>query len=317
MNGSEDLATTDYVYRRAINLGLDPVDKGHYDRWQAIKPTLETRASLAVFLYELREIKSMWEVLPKKHLTWKGKRIQSWADAIKYIGSKHDRDFDFKWINNLHLNYNFGWKPFVRDVCSVWTGLDSYERRLSRYLGGLDRELMRRFRDKPYDASYNMTTSFGPNPAYNWVEVGTREVQYASAFDFIYNSPYKSIVGSEWRTLADTLGLNANPSTIWAVVPWSFVVDWFYDISGLLKSNESDWMQTQITMLHASYSRKITGTWAVHFVHTYGGATVPEIKISFSQYIRRLGHPVFSGIGQSLDADKIRLGASLLVGRFY
>lgn len=298
---SNSFVTTDVVYSRAVDYP-SLVDTGHFDRWQAVKPTMETRASLAVFLYELREITSLWKILPKKHLTFKGRSLTEWNDVLRYA-------------NGLHLNYNFGWKPFVRDVCASWRATSSFETRLARYITGMDRNLIRRFRDEPVVETIDKTSPFPPNPFYTIVETGTRTCQFASAFDFVYNSPYRQYAGNEWRFWADTLGLNANPSTIWAVVPWSFVVDWFYDVGGLLKSQESDWLQTAITILQSSYSRKLNGTWTLTFRGAYGGTTLPGITIQFSQYIRRLGLPTFSGLTESLDADKIRLGASLLYGR--
>ncbi|DAD52727.1 maturation protein [ssRNA phage SRR7976310_9] len=296
---SADTVSTDVVYAQAVDAG--PIDSGHYDRWQAVKPTLETRASLAVFLYELREISSLWNLLPRKHLSRKGRSITNWRDVLNYA-------------NDLHLNYNFGWKPFLSDVASTFRGVDSFERRYMRYLKYIDKELVRRFRDTPTVESLNREYTYGPNPFYTVVWKGTRTSQYASAFDFTYNSPYATGDGSAWRRWADTLGLNLNPSTIWAVLPWSFVVDWFVDVGGMLKSTEDDWMQTAITIHQGCYSRRLYGELSLAMRAAYGGVTLPEIKISFAQYIRCLGLPHFSS-SSSLDADKIRLGASLLYGR--
>lgn len=286
-----------------LNLGLakvQGVSYGSQSRWEVAKPSLATRAGLAVFLYELRDLKRMFEVLPGKHFS-----VRDWRSVLKYA-------------NDQHLNYNFGWKPFLRDIRNVLEGMRTLDERMAKFMASASMELHRRVGDAPLVVSGLETGPNTVNTFFTYELIWNLVVERASSFDFYYTLPEYGQRELRWRALLDTLGLNANPSTIWAVMPWSFVVDWFYNVSSVLKATETDWVAPWITIHQACYSRKVSGSVELH-VRTpadyRGYKQLPGFTVRFSQYDRCVGMPVNSGITGPLDADKIRLGSSLLLSR--
>jgi len=296
-----DPVLTDGMLSFGVTADTSAIDTGHYARWDKVKPTMATRASLGVFLWELRDLKRMFELLPKKHV----QGVSNWRELLTYV-------------NSQHLNWNFGWKPFIKDVKHVFNGVSSFEDRLDRFVANQNRALRRRYRDLPVSGQKTLTTALAGGSAYTHNYKCDYTIARASCFDFLYNVPPYGTGELRWRAMLDTLGLNANPSTIWAVIPWSFVVDWFWNVGGFLKQYEDDWLNVWVNLIQASYSRDISGTveWAVKSPSAGGGANLPGIRINFSQYTRSLGAPNFSGASDPFTADRIRLGASLLIGQF-
>lgn len=279
--------------------GIPDVPDGHFERWESCKPTMSSRANLSVFLYELRDIKRMFDVLPSRHLTWgaQKRKLKSWSDVLQYG-------------NRGHLNYNFGWKPFLSDINNVARSMETFEQRLRKFKQNAGRDLHRRATSTLTVSDYVETSAAVPF----WTRMRTRNltVTYSSAFDYIYDIPDYSEDEMWWRAWLDSLGLNVNASTIWAVLPWSFVVDWFVSIDDALDATETDWLQPGLTMYQACYGRKIKGYVQMNARCSYDGTVLPGAIVNVSHYSRRLGLPNFEWSTNPLDADKIRLGGSLL-----
>lgn len=288
------------VFAQTALIRLPAASAGHYDRWKAVKPTMATRANMFVCLAELRDIKRMWDILPGKHFN-----LRSWHSVLSYA-------------NGLHLNYNFGWKPFVKDVINTFTAADSFERRLARLLREQDRPLRKRFADKaPASLSENWTVSV-PYSSSRWVDwTHQAQVKRASCFDFTYTLPKYSEKEMRWRAWLDALGLNPSIKNFWELVPWSFVVDWFVDVGGALETITPDWIEPWLEFHQACYSMKVTGELSAKMrirANTGVFYTSPPFSLNYKYYIRSLGVPSFQMGDPTLDADKIRLGASLLYG---
>lgn len=93
--------------------------------------------------------------------------------------------------------------------------------------------------------------------------------------------------------------------------------DWFVNLGGLLEASESDWMAPWIAIHDAMYSNKIFGhyqTW-LRASSAYGGTILPGYTLKLSRYWRRSGLPNFNWQTDPLDADKIRLGSSLILAQ--
>jgi hypothetical protein len=199
-----------------------------------------------VFLYELRDIKRMFHFIPPKHFSF-----SNWRSLLAYA-------------NKQHLNYNFGWKPFVKHVKNVFNGISSLDERLTKFLVNQNQDLHRNVGDEA--ESYEDTQYLCPDGMTDGVRIETTyTVSGASAFQYRYSAPDYGAQELRWRAMADTVGLNANPSTIWAVLPWSFVVDWFYDVSGLLRQSESDWVQPWVEFIQACSTVKVSSVSEVGF----------------------------------------------------
>lgn len=269
------------------------VEDGHYDRWTHVKPSLATRHSLVTMLVELKDFKSMFNILPKRHI----KGASCWDDV--------------KWMNGQHLNYNFGVKPFANDIVKLWKGVSSFNSRMSRFYSEAEKELRRRRSDSPVRLSGSVTTA----RAGSWYSVKYEyaiNVSRASAFDYYYDLPYKTFDDLYWRGMLDSLGLSKPLTRVWELSPFSWAVDWFSDVGGALSAAEDDWLQPNLNMVQSCYSRKIEGHVKVSAVAPYAGSVLPAGTLRGTQYARYRGYPHFVSGVSDLNADKIRLGASVV-----
>jgi hypothetical protein len=286
--------TADLGFKMRTDVGghISNAMTGHYDRWLRVKPTLASRANLSVFLYELRDIKRMFDLIPKRHFN-----LSLWRDVLRYV-------------NSQHLNYNFGWKPFLRDVINVTKALASYEARLSRFVRQAGVSLKRHAVDpEPLEFSQDYSWSI-----YTLKKRLTGEIRHTSVFDYAYEIPKYSERELRFRAYLDRVGLNLSAANIWAVLPWSFVVDWFIDVGPFLDQSTTDWVQPWVTFAQASSSVKASGSMVYTLRSQYDGDH-DAASLKFSFYHRMLGFPTFQGGLNTLDADKIRLLASLVGAR--
>lgn len=278
-------------------------DTRHYDRWKLVKPTMTTRANMFVFLGELRDLKRMWDVIPKKHLS----KYDTWQDVKSYL---------IRYGNNAHLNFEFGWKPFSRDVLNSLKAVESFERRLTKFQSQANREMRKRYGDLEQLVSFDETSQLLQGSIWRVRRKGTVRYKRASSFDFVYSLPEYGEKELRTRAWLDTFGLRPSFANMWELVTRSFVVDWFWNVGGLLDQYSTDWIEPWVTLHQAMYSVavEVECQWSILTPVAYGSHDLPAYNSSYSKYLRFVGLPRFSGTTDPLDADKIRLGASLILG---
>lgn len=227
--------------------------------------------------------------------------MRNWQETLNYA-------------NNQHLNYNFGWKPFINDVRNTIKAMDTAHRRLFRFVNNAGKSETRHVSDElESDSSSEMVCPLVT--AYSIKKKWTWKATQSSTFHYSYTLPKYGDGEFEWRSFLDSFGLNVNPSTIWAVIPWSFVVDWFVNIGDYLKSNETDWIQPYLQFMQACCSIDVSGTEEWFGKRNADGNWYSIGKVNVTYYRRAVGLPTFQWQTLNLDADKIRLLASLIYAR--
>ena len=274
---------------------------GHYNRWNRVKPSMATRANLFQFLVELKDFKRMFDLIPKKHTGF-----NTWKQLRGTVG----------YGNDVHLNYNFGWKPFVRDIMSVYDGIGKFNKKLDRLLDNADKDLRRRVRDEvATELSYTRNLQTVGSSGWQMKTTVQASGYYGSAFNYRYVLPEYGRDELFARAWADMLGLNITPANVWRVLPSSFIVDWFFNVGGILDQYSSNWIEPAVTMTDAAASRKLNCHVSIALrtpTVDYGGRWYPALTANWACYRRRVALPKFQAAFQDLDADKIRLGASLI-----
>lgn len=273
------------------------------DRWNAVKPTMTTRANAAVFLAELRDVKRMFELLPKRHFN------SSWQELFT------SKKRGWRWANGLHLNYNFGWKPFIRDVQAFWRAYGDFDARLTKFIQNQNRDLRRHRGESPATVALSYVDACPGGPwQLNCTINATRRC--SSTFEFYYSLPIMTMGELRWRSWLDSLGLNPSIANVWALIPWSFVVDWFWRVGKCLDQATTDWVEPWVQFIQACSSFKASGDISASLYLPASGARISLGSAQCTLYKRFPGMPQFSGSTQTLDADKVRLlvslGASLL-----
>lgn len=162
---------------------------------------------------------------------------------------------------NEYLKYQYGWKPMINDLRKAFTMVDKVTRRLN-VLNRLDKEsgLRRKF----------SATEIGP-------EVKIREfvpdfpVVYAGG-GVVHNRVVSRMTTTRWCDVVwkaippDTVlptfgqdnlakarhvlfGLNLDGPTLWQAMPWSWLIDWTYNVS--------DYVKSQNNVVGAEFSRAV------------------------------------------------------------
>lgn len=281
-----------------------PADSRIFERCQSTLPTMRSKFNLSVFLYELTDIKRMFELLPSKHLTFKGSPVRNWKEALRYA-------------NGLHLNYNFGWKPFHRDVVNVIDGLNSFDERFEKYSREAGSDFVHHAGNQ--DETYQSQETFlSPSGYYEAKVERTYTVRFNSTIHGSYSLPDYGRGELRFRSMLDTLGLHVNPAVVWAVMSKSFVVDWFVNVGNQVAAHTPDWTQPMINIHQACHSRKVTmcaSTWTVRAVVLSNPLTQACCSGSAHLYTRSIGTGTASWEPSALTADRVRLLSSMFADR--
>jgi hypothetical protein len=157
------------------------------------------------------------------------------------------------------LNFQFGWKPFIQDVQSALRTLDNfeaYERRVSEFNG---RWMKRSFSEDLVQSEevlvqhQNNTNACSPSlsPSEFLVlgscfQTVTRQkyerVWYKGVFKY-YRPEFdyrvkQHAAARRLRQYLTALGLRVSPTTVYKVMPWTWLVDWGVNVSDYVQRVE-------------------------------------------------------------------------------
>lgn len=147
-----------------------------------------------------------------------------------------------------YLNYKFGWQQFHRDVKTLHGVTKALERRIKEFKslemkGGLRRKLHLRGKQSSYlNASSGLQSAWGVSITarvtgkYQNVTFGTVRWRYRKGYDI-------SLEKLEAFNLAVSKVFDLDqldPQTMWNLVPFSWLVDYFVDVNSYFGSNLGD-----------------------------------------------------------------------------
>lgn len=193
--------------------------------------------SIANFLYELKDLKRM---------------IDIWSRRRRFLNN----------ISSGFLNEEFGWRPFLSDVCGLLTGLKTFHRafktwceqqhkpHITHYRKILtEDDLVPRFINSPEPvwpaSSYEFTDipqgeSFVTPPGPTMRANISYQIYHLRAPEWICTMKYTywckealGILRTVWAFL-DAFNVYWDPQVLWNAVPFSFIVDWFFNVGDWL-----------------------------------------------------------------------------------
>lgn len=204
-------------------------------------------ANLFQFVGELREI----PLLPR----------------LRYLGLKSFRD-----LGENYLNYEFGWKPFVKDLVDMYKTQLKLEATLQKLRDNNGLVVRRREKKKTSTSSSDICegslsvpfghlgdTAIGGNSQLNGFYVsgptGSADLDlysFSGQCDYSYttietlttwncgNFGYyvPDIGSSQWteRAKRALFGQNPTPSQLWELIPWSWLIDWFSNVGDIMSN---------------------------------------------------------------------------------
>lgn len=125
------------------------------------------------------------------------------------------------------LEYRYGWRPLMLDVKEATAALMSTQR-----VPGV---VLRSRKSNTLSNTQNISpTMVSSNAYYRWWVETTRELKATVKAGVRYRIADSSY--SQFLSTSLGLSLDSVPSTIWELVPYSFVVDWFVDVGSWLRA---------------------------------------------------------------------------------
>jgi hypothetical protein len=228
---------------------LSVTDKAEFVKraYQGMIPTLETGFELTNFVLELGDIKS----------------LVKWWDRGKSL---------FRNLSQNTLNYSFGLSPFISDCQAVYDGLLNYRERLQKLKEGAGLPQVRHFKEShtlPADSRQDVVG--GSWPTLKFADREECTVTCNATMDYTYSFPDLDRVENELYALLDALGVQLDAYTIWNAIPYSFVVDWFFNVGDFLKQHRKRWIPIEVQVKSFGVSYKAETTVKHGYIRAYGG----------------------------------------------
>lgn len=198
--------------------------------------------------------------------------------------------FDSKNIGSDYLGAVFTWQPFITDVLKTIKALVSASETLTQFSRDQGRLVRRRFQF-PMESETSVSEPTGGVIDYVYpdsslyIPSGTRKFQFtqqvttqrwfSGAFIYYINAD-DSLLGKIDNFMQKgnrLLGLRITPETLWELIPWSWLVDWFVCIQDALAV--STMLQNDALVLKYGYlmrHRVLTNTYTVSGAPLYGVA---------------------------------------------
>lgn len=212
-------------------------------------------ASLGQFLIELRDPLGV----PGRELIGKGYE-SFWKKGylrIPFQNIPYHLLNSLSWFRSLgseYLNVVFGWKPFVNDLQQTYSLMKKIDREMAQIKRDNGRSIRRRtslVNDKTSNKS--STNYVGPFVACGGTPVNWWSAASRSAFSVVsttkvnawyvaaytYYIPDTNSWAWDTRARAALFGVLPTPELVWSVMPWSWLVDWFYNMGDVISNATS------------------------------------------------------------------------------
>lgn len=291
-----------------------------YGRQRALSaflPDLEDGFSVLVMIAEFKDLPRM--VRSCLHLLDRSNRRK----LLAALRGRPIRSVSQSW-----LAANFGWLPFVSSVMELVSRLkdvgdkatrlleDAGKRRTLHYGMQINPELWGGSLYEEIEQQFD-PLSFAPN---QWLDpvirnlrlterVSTRfaDVKYHATCDHHYTLPWGGFWGSMFASL-DRFGINLSISDIWELIPFSFVIDWLFNVQNKLAVH--DLMNNKPTIVISDFCDSVKYTYTrtsdftrITWIETPNGWENPTLwtvtpdtsSSSFTEklYHRKRARPVF------------------------
>jgi len=215
----------------------------------------ETKVDLPNFLYELRDFPEMLHQLGR-------------------VLAKKVKPSD---VPGGYLAYRFGWGPLFSDLGTLLNLADAVEdrkkeilamdrnggRRIARRLGGQSYRV-------PFGGTYNTftvnSTFLGTVLQGTYNLTYTEYAWYTAREKLVTNISALSAKEFDSRVFRSLLGVDKPAASIWESLPWSWLVDYFYDVGSMLAAN-AGYFQYNVTSFNLMIKQVVSGVFESTFLY--------------------------------------------------
>lgn len=305
--------------------------------YRAMEPSLENNFSILNFFYELKDFKelhrsigSFWRLSrrmkPKTFLERTNSQQGGSATIRGLLDAWTTRDSSAlqraRGVAGAHLSWEFAIRPFVSDLSQISKILASMMQRIKEYRDKAGIPQTRHYvekEDAPDFGDINVALN-----AYQRIKIkrlNTPQVERHATMRYVYSIPYMSEVMSNILGVMGQLGLSpSRPSIVWNAIPFTFLVDWFFDVGDLLdRWFGRDLNPASVTVLDFCCSQKLktelTAEWDIDEYYRITGHNQPCLRMVREYYQRERMVPTISTPFTLAPSSgrKVALAASLLL----
>lgn len=194
-----------------------------------------------------------------------------------------------------YLNYQFGWLPLISDIRNMAHAVIHQDMLIRQFEENANKSVRRRRSIKPEVTTGNTVltansvyatgptvTAYVVKPTLSQTSKVEMETWFSGSFR--YYVPTGSDIVSRSARLAQQArylyGLALDPSTVWNLLGWTWLVDWVFD-SGDLISTFSDSIYNGQILEYGYVMRKLTQTWTYEMT----AATMSDKFLGSSTYV--------------------------------
>lgn len=160
-------------------------------------------------------------------------------------------------VAGANLNVNFGWKPFLGDLQKIVNILDTTRREIAAF----EKSCNQIFHRSKVMVSEATNVSGGnqylAETRTEWRADLTRTVEAHLVYRAVPPGQLKGLKKT-LATLAESLGFELNPRIIWDALPFSFILDWFFDVGSFLNMYRIDTYKLPIVYVDSYLQYKQT-----------------------------------------------------------
>lgn len=250
--------------------------------YRAMQPQVNDGMSLVNFILELKDFRRMFQKwIPP---------LRALRPLLKLpIATDYSARAMARYISNVHLNIQFGWKPFISDIIRMLDILDLVRRRLTYLERNANKVVRRHYKaDIPFTLPgltsvdkwmESSVPSFSPTLTYKFKEIREERFVYSPRYHatmvFRYQIPESSPFRRKIDAFRAALGVKLDPAILWNAIPFSFIWDWFFDVGEFLRNfSESD-LGIKTEVIDFSHSLK----W--HYLHQLSIST-QDVSLNWS-----------------------------------
>jgi len=241
-----------------------------------------------------------------------------------------------KAIAEEHLNYQFGWKPFVADMRDISKRIINGNAAITQYERDSGKSVRRRYSSPPEEWTFSKYvardvrpwTSPSSSTMYDWnvspagdviaVTKVTQMKWFSGAFSWYIPKRGNSLRDDMARQVImakKSLGIRFTPDAIWNLAPWSWAIDWFSNAGDVIQ-NISNWIIDGQVLTYGYVMEHTTATTTYTFVGPTGLQSTPVRPLSFTLKtevkVRRKATPYGFGITwEGLTARQLSILAAL------
>lgn len=211
--------------------------------------SLDDGFSMPVFLFELIELKSLWKHMASLVLFSQIKK------SLRAAGKA-----PLKELSNHFLATIFGWLPFLRDIQTIVSKFMTVADKVNDFV--LNQGKRRTFHvgkqlspltfrpEEWFESTLSAHSAYAgnhyapwwfANDYFNVIEFSTKTMRsvsncsYHLTLDYQYDLPGVNAAVQSFKAELDHWGINLSVSDVWQVIPFSFVVDWVWNVGQWLE----------------------------------------------------------------------------------